>query len=65
LAQVEAEIGARLFKFVKGDLDAFLESGILANGFLRLRRTECADEKVVAFFLSRPTPARFVLPPRS
>ena len=37
LAQVEAEIGARLSKFVKEDFDAFLECGILAHGFLRLR----------------------------
>ena len=51
--------------YSSGDFDAFLESGILAHGFLRLRRTECAHEKLVAFFLSRPTPARFVLPPRS
>src|SRR5258708_8078219 len=57
--------GRGLLKFVKGDFDAFLESGILAHGFLRLRRTECAHETLVAFFLSRPTPARFVLPPRS
>jgi hypothetical protein len=48
---------------VKGDFDAFLESGILAHGFLRLRRTECAHKKLVAFFLSPHTPARFVLPP--
>src|ERR1700730_1572682 len=64
-ANSAAEIGRGLLKFVKGDFDAFLESGILAHGFLRLRRTECAHEKLVAFFLSRPTPARFVLPPRS
>ena len=37
---------------VKGDFDAFFESGILAHGFLRLRRTECAHKKLVAFFLS-------------
>ena len=48
---------------VKGDFDAFLEAGILAHGFLRLRRTECAHKKLVAFFLSPHTPARFVLPP--
>ena len=51
--------------YSSGDFDAFLESGILAHGFLRLRRTECAHEKLVAFFLSRPAPAGFVLPPRS
>ncbi len=52
LAHVEAEIGARLSKFVKEDFDAFLECGILAHGFLRLRCAECAHETLVASFLS-------------
>jgi hypothetical protein len=42
LAQVEAEIGARSPKSVKEGFNAFVESGILAHGFLRLRCTECA-----------------------
>jgi len=54
LAQVEAEIGAKLSKFVKQDFDAFLECGIQAHGFLRLRYAECTHEKLVAFFLSPP-----------
>lgn len=29
--------------------DAFLECGILAHGFLRLRCADCAYEKLVAF----------------
>ena len=37
LAQVEAETGASLPEFVKDEFDAFLECGILAHGFLRLR----------------------------
>ncbi len=37
LAQVEAETGAGLPEFVKEEFDAFLECGILAHGFLRLR----------------------------
>jgi hypothetical protein len=37
LAQVEAETGAGLPDFVKEEFDAFLECGILAHGFLRLR----------------------------
>ena len=65
LAQVEAEIGARLSKLVKEDFDVFLECGILAHGFLRLRCTECAHETLVASFLSPHAPARFVLPLRS
>ena len=49
LAQVEAETGARLPEFVKAQFDAFLECGILAHGFLRLRCADCAHEKLVAF----------------
>jgi hypothetical protein len=49
LAQVQAETGASLPDFVKDEFDAFLEFGILAHGFLRLR---CAHEKLVAFSCS-------------
>jgi hypothetical protein len=49
LAQVEAETGAGLPDFVKEEFDAFLECGILAHGFLRLRCADCAQEKLVAF----------------
>ena len=37
LAQVEAETGTALPEFVKAEFEAFLECGILAHGFLRLR----------------------------
>ena len=37
LAQVEAETGSSLPEFIKDEFDAFLECGILAHGFLRLR----------------------------
>jgi len=46
LVQVEAESGAGLPEFVKAEFDAFLECGILAHGFLRLRCGECAHKKV-------------------
>ena len=49
LAQVQAETGASLPDFVKAEFDAFLECGILAHGFLRLRCAPCAHEKLVAF----------------
>ncbi|MGH8607280.1 MAG: transposase zinc-binding domain-containing protein, partial [Gammaproteobacteria bacterium] len=49
LAQVELETGAGLPEFVKAEFDAFLECGILAHGFLRLRCADCAHEKLVAF----------------
>ncbi len=47
-AQVEAETGSGLPDFVKEEFDAFLECGILANGFLRVRCEECAHEELVA-----------------
>ena len=40
IAQAEAEPGVDLPQFVKDEFDAFLECGILANGF---RRLHCAD----------------------
>ena len=53
LAQVEAKTGAGLPEFVKDEFDAFLECGILAHGFLRVRCAECAHEKLVAFSCKR------------
>jgi len=53
LAQVEAETGASLPQFVKDEFDAFLECGILAHGFLRLRCGDCGHEKLVAFSCKR------------
>jgi ribosomal protein S27E len=52
-AQVEAQSGASVPEFVKEEFDAFLERGILAHGFLRLRCAECAHEKLVAFSCKR------------
>jgi hypothetical protein len=46
-AQVEAETGTGLPDFVKDEFEAFLDCGILANGFLRLRCPDCAHEKLV------------------
>ena len=48
-AQVEAETGSGLPDFVKDEFDAFLECGVLAHGFLRLRCEDCTHEKLVAF----------------
>src|SRR3954453_8342469 len=53
LAQVQAETGARLPEFIKDEFDAFLECGILAHGFLRLRCGECGHDKLVAFSCKR------------
>ncbi len=52
-AQVELETGAGLPEFVKEELDAFLDCGILPRGFLRLRCADCAHEKLVAFSCKR------------
>ena len=48
-ARVEAETGVGLPEFVKAEFEAFLECGVLAQGFLRVRGAECAHEKLVAF----------------
>ena len=53
LAQVELEIGTGLPEFVEEEFDAFLDCGILARGFLRLRCADCAHEKLVAFSCKR------------
>ena len=45
--------GSGLPQFVKDEFDAFLECGILAHGFLRLRCGECGHEKLVAFSCKR------------
>ena len=52
-AQAEAEVGAGLPQFVKDEIDAFLERGILAHGFLRLRYGDCCHDKLVAFSCKR------------
>ena len=47
--QVETETEYGLPAYVKKEFDAFLDCGILANGFLRLRCGDCQHEKIVAF----------------
>ena len=51
--QAEFAAGAGLPQFVKDEFDAFLECGILAHGFLRLRCGECGHDKLVAFSCKR------------
>ncbi len=53
IAHTEASTGAELPRFVKEELDAFLECGILAHGFLRLRCGECGHNKLLAFSCKR------------
>lgn len=52
-AQVKTETGSGLPDFGKDEFDAFLECGILAHGFLRLRCADCPHEKLVAFSCKR------------
>ena len=52
-AQTEETTGASLPKFVKDEFDAFVECGILAHGFLRLRCSDCGHDKLVAFSCKR------------
>ena len=52
-AETEAAAGADLPLFVKDEFDAFLECGILAHGFLRLRCADCGHDKLVAFSCKR------------
>jgi len=45
--------GADLPQFIKDEFDAFLECGILALGFLRLRCGDCGHDDLVAFSCKR------------
>jgi hypothetical protein len=53
VTHTEAGTGARLPRFVKDEFDAFLECGILAHGFLRLRCGECGRDTLLAFSCKR------------
>lgn len=44
IAQTEASTGAELPHLIKGEFDAFLECGIRAHGFRRLRCGECGHD---------------------
>jgi len=52
-AQAQDAAGADLPQFVKDEFDAFLECGILAHGFLRLRCGDCGHDKLLAFSCKR------------
>ena len=52
-AQAEDAAGADLPPFVKDGFDAFLDCGILAHGFLRLRCGDCGHDQLVAFGCNR------------
>jgi len=52
-AQAEDAAGADLPQFVKDEFEAFLECGILAHGFLRLRCGDCGHDELVALSCKR------------
>ena len=54
IAHTGASTGAELPQFIKDEFDAFLECGILAHGYLRLRCVECCPDKLLAFNCKRP-----------
>jgi hypothetical protein len=58
IAETEAAAGADLPQFVKDEFDAFLECGILAHGFLRLRCGDCGHDKLVTSVASGAAFAR-------
>ena len=53
IAHTEAGTGSELPRFIKDEAEAFLECGILAHGFLRLRCGECGHDKLLAFSCKR------------
>jgi len=53
IAHIAASTGAELPRFIKEEFDAFLECGILAHGFLRLRCGDCGHDKLLAFSCKR------------
>ena len=53
IAHTEASTGSELPRFIKDEFDAFLECGILAHGFPRLRCGERGHDKLLAFRCKR------------
>ena len=53
IAHTEASTGSELPRFIKEEFDAFLECGILAHGFLRLRCGQCGHDRLLAFSCKR------------
>jgi len=53
IAHTEASTGSELPRFIKDGFDAYLECGILAHGFLRLRCGECSHDKLLVFSCMR------------
>lgn len=54
VAHTEASTSAGLPRFIKNEINAFLECGILAHGFLMLRCDECEHDELLAFSRGHP-----------
>ena len=50
---VDSQEGPGLPRFVRKEFEAFLDCGILPNGFVRIRCDDCRSEKLVAFSCKR------------
>lgn len=53
ISHTEANTGAELPRVIKDEFDGFLQWGILAHGFLRLRCGECEHDKLLALSCKR------------
>jgi hypothetical protein len=53
IAHTETSTGAELPLFIKDAFDAFLERGILADGFVGLRCGACGHDKLLTFSCKR------------
>jgi Transposase zinc-binding domain len=51
--QAQGATGSSLPRYVKDEFEAFLESGILAHGFLRLHCGGCKQDQLSAFSCER------------
>jgi hypothetical protein len=53
IAHAKASTGAELPRFIENGFHTFLECGILAHGFMRLRRGGCGHDRLLAFSCKR------------
>ena len=53
IAHTEAKTRSELPRFIEDEFDAFLECGMLAHEFLKLRCGECGHDKLLAFSCTR------------
>jgi hypothetical protein len=63
-AHTAVSADAELPRFIKDEFDAFLESGIFAHGFLRLRCGDCCHDKPLAISCRRRGGRCFASPGR-